>query len=300
METTGTQTATPQTSEQATDETIKTQASPQGEAGQTGNAIKDAAAEAKRRLKIDNEEVDEEEVFKTYRARKEHQRAANKSMQEGLKAKRQAEEFISMMKDKGALFDTIKKLGHDPRKLAEEYLAEALQDEMADPRDRELKEYKSKLKAYEDEKKKLQEETDKKLKDDMKAKFSEDYSKQFVEALKTSGLPPTKAMVAEMAKYIKRAAEVNFEMTAVEAAKMVKEDMEKAYQNLYGEADAETLVRLLGDQGLQKVRTFDTSRLKDPSANLKTPETQGEPNRQRGSRQKRMTTEQWREFNRGK
>src|SRR5690242_14369187 len=75
-----------------------------GDTGTTQAAVKEAAAEAKRRLKIDDQEVDEDEVIKVYKDRKGHQRVANKELQEGLKAKKQAEEFISMMKDKGKLF----------------------------------------------------------------------------------------------------------------------------------------------------------------------------------------------------
>ncbi len=99
-----------------------------------------------------------------------------------------------------------------------------------------------------------------------------------------------------MAKYIHKAAGMKFEMTAKEAAQLVREDIEIAQRNLFGEADAETLIKLIGEQGLQKVRTFDTSRLKDPNANLRTPE-QGEV-RRRDSGAKRMTPQEWREYNR--
>ena len=92
----------------------------------SADAVKAAAQEAKRRLKIDDQEVDEDEVIKIYKDRKGHQQAANKILQEGKAARKQAEEFISMMKDKGSLMDAIKKLGHDPRRLAEEYLAESV------------------------------------------------------------------------------------------------------------------------------------------------------------------------------
>lgn len=266
------------------------------------SAIKEAAAEARRKLKIKNEEgaeeeIDEEEVVKVYRERKGHQKAASKILNEGKMAKKQAEEFISMMKDKQKLFDAIKKLGHDPRQLSEEYLASVLEEEMLDPREKELRDYKSKLQKYQDLEKQQKEEAQKRRDLEMKSKFAADYEKQFVDALKTTGLPPTKHMVAEMAKYIHRAAKMEFEMTAVEAAKLVKEDIETAHRNLYGEADAETLVKLIGEQGLQKVRTYDTSRLKDPNAQIKTPKEQGEITRKRESG-RRMTPQEWREYNR--
>jgi hypothetical protein len=205
-----------------------------------------------------------------------------------------------MMKDKQKLFDAIKKLGHDPRQLSEEFLAAQLEDELMDPREKELKETRSKLQKYEQWEKEQKEAAQKQREDALKAKYSKDYTDQFVEALKTTNLPPTKAMVGEMAKYIHRAAAMKFEMTAQEAAQLVKEDLENAYKNLYGEADADTLVRLLGEQGLQKIRQHDTSRLKSPEDNLRTPTDQKDPAQRVRNTGKRMTPQEWRAFNRGK
>jgi hypothetical protein len=293
------QTATTQQTPQTT-ETAQSQGSgAQGAVGgQAGNPISEAAKEAirKHKLKVDGQEieVDDEELKRGYGL----QKVSTKRMQEGLAAKKQAEEFISMMKDKGKLFNAIQKLGHDPRKVAEEYLAEQLRDEMMDPREKELRDTKAELKRLQS----LDEEQKKALEDKriavLRDKFSKDYNDQFVEALKASSLPPTKETVAEMAKYISRAAHIGFKMTAEEAAKLVKEDIEERHRRLYGEADPETLVRLLGDQGLQKIRQYDTSRLKNPEENLKTPQDQGELGQRKRNPTKRMTPAEWREFNR--
>lgn len=269
-----------------------------------GNAVKDAAKEAirKHKLKVDGQEmeVDEEELKRGYA----HQKAANKRLQEGMKAKKMAEDFMSAMKNPETLLDTLFKLGHDKtqvRKLAESFLAGELEEDMLDPREKELRSLKAELEKEKAEKKRQQDERENKIKEEMKKKFSEDYSRQFVDALKESGIPPTKAMVSEMAKYIARSAKIGFEMTAKEAAKLVKEDIEMAHRNLYGEADAETLIKLIGEQGLQKVRTYDTSRLRDPNTHLSTPKEQGELKRERSSGKRNpMTPAEWRAFNRAK
>lgn len=268
--------------------------------GDQSNPIKEAAAEAirKHKLKVDGQEieVDEDELKRGY----SHQRAANKILQEGKTLRKQSEEFLGMMKDKGKLFEVIQKLGHDPRKLAEEFLAAQLEEEMLDPRERELKVTKSQLKRYEEMERAQKEAVERQRDEQLRSKFAADYTKQFTEALTASNLPPTKPMVAEMAKYISRAAKLNFQMTAAEAAQLVKEDIQMAHQRLYGESDAETLVKLLGEQGLQKIRQIDIARLKDPAANLKTP-PQGEPReRKRSSSGERMTPQQWRAFKAGR
>lgn len=300
---TGTTAQQPATSAQADPTKVNPQAAAQAattgaKEGSSQNAIKEAAAEAKRRLKIDDQEIDEDEVIKVYRERKGHQKAANKELQEGKTLRKQAEEFISMMKDPNAFYEAAKKLGHDPRKIAEQYLAAQLEDELLDPREKDLRQTKAELKRYKELEEAQKKEVETRRDAELKAKFAEDYTKQFTEALQESKLPPTKAMVAEMAKYIHRAAKMNFQMTAKEAAQLVREDVEKAHRNLYGEADAETLVKLLGEAGVQKLRGYDVAKLKDPAANLRTPEEQAEARQRTRNTGKRMTPQEWRDFNR--
>lgn len=301
------QTATP-TSEQQTqtnthaNESQGSGATPKAQ-GSTSEMVAEAAKEAvrKHKLKVDGQEieVDEDELKRGY----SHQKAANKILQEGKQAKKQAEQFLNMLKDKGQVLTALKKLGYDDkalRELSEEYLTETLKYEMLDERERKLIETEKKLRAYEEMEARQKKEAEETRLNEMKKKFSEEYSQKFVEALKESRLPANKTMVSEMAKYIHRASKIGFEMTPQEAAKLVREDVENAHRNLYGDVDAETLAKLLGEQGLQKLRSYDVSRLKDPNAQLKTPQEQAEPQVRKRDHSKRMTPQEWRMFNRGK
>jgi hypothetical protein len=107
-------------------------------------------------------------------------------------------------------------------------------------------------------------------------------------------------MVGRMASYIHRSAKIGFEMTPQEAAKLVRQDIEDSQRNLYGDADAETLFQLLGEANLQKIRAYDTSRLKSPEAHLKTPAEQPEPRNREKRESYRMSHAEWRAFNRQK
>lgn len=268
---------------------------------QAAGAAQGAAQEAMRKfkLKVDGQEVevDEEELKKGYT----HQKAATKRFQEGVKAKKMADDFMKAMKNPDTLVDSLFKLGYEKsqiRKLAESFLAGELEEELLDPKEKELRTYKSELENY---KKKEQEAKEAKEKADfeqLKAKYAEDYNKQFIEALKDSGLRQSKALVGEMAKYIARAAKIKYQMTPKEAAQLVKEDEEQRRNIRIGEADAETLIKILGEDGLKKVREYDTSRLKDPNAGLKTPTEQGEISNRSRNQTKRFTPQEWREFNR--
>ncbi len=87
-------------------------------------------------------------------------------------------------------------------------------------------------------------------------------------------------------------------MTAVEAAKLVQQDVEMRNQHLFKNLSPDQIIKIVGEDGLKKLREFDTSRLKDPSSGLKTPDEQGEITRKRDPSVKRMTPAEWRAFNR--
>lgn len=266
----------------------------------TGDTIKEAIEQAKKyKVKVDGAEmeVDESELLRGY----SHQRAANKLLQEGKAAKQQAEDFVKMMRDPEKFFEVAAKLGHDPRLLAEKFVASQLEEEFMDPRDKELRDAKKKLKMIEDMELKQKEAVERERNETLKQKYAADYTKQFTEALQDSGLPATKPMVAEMAKYIARAAGIGFQMNAKEAAQLVKEDVLMAHQRLIGDTDGETLIKLIGEETANKVRKWDTSRLKSPEQNLKTPSEQqsgGDRRDRKRADGKRMSPSEWRDFNR--
>lgn len=275
------------------------------EQSNTPDPIKEAAEIAKEavkkyKVKVDGNdvEVDEAELLRGYA----HNKAANKAFQEGSRARKQAEEFITMMKDPAKFYEVAAKMGHDPRGLAEKYLAEQLKKEMMDPRERELMEAKSKLSAYEEAKRKHEEALRQQYHEQQVKKLGEEYSQKFVAALKETGLPPTKQMVAEMAKYISQTSKIGLTITPLEAANMVLDDVRQAQRRLIGDADAETLLKLFGDDVANKIRAYDVNKLKTPSQVLKQPtkEEQGEIERNRSSSNKRMTPKEWAEFKRRK
>jgi hypothetical protein len=274
-----------------------------GQGGQTGNAAGEAAKEAMRKFKIkhqdgNEEEVDEETVLRTYRERKGHQSAANKALQEGKAKAKQAEEFIKMMKDKKTLFEAIKKLGHDPRNLSEEYLTEQLQEEMMDPREKELRDAKRRVEEYESKEKAAVEREEKRKLDILTKKFSEKYNTEIIDALKATPIPQNQVSVGKMAAYMGRAAKIGFEMTAAEAAKLVQEDHEQEKSLLLKNATPEQILKFIGEEGLQKIRAYDAAQIRSPQDHLKTPIEQGDVGSRSRNTVKRFSHREWRDYNR--
>jgi hypothetical protein len=253
----------------------------------------------KYKVKVQGEEleVDEAELLKGY----SHQRAANKLLQEGKKAKQDAEQIVNLLRDKNGLFEAMTKLGHDPYALASEYLMSQIEEQQMDPRDKELRDAKAKLKQIEDMERIQREKIEAERHEQLKKRYEEDYTNQFLSALKTSGLPQTRGMVAEMAKYIAQSAKIGFKMEAHEAAQLVKEDVIESQRRLLYDADAESLVKLLGDNVVNKFREYDVKKIKTPNQILQTPQQQNINNdRKPKERDVRMSSAQWRKFNQAK
>ncbi len=265
---------------------------------QTGD-VTNAAKEAMRKFKVKIEgkevDVDEKELIRGYG----HQKVANKALQEGKALRKQAEDFVAMLRDEGKLKDVLQKLGHDPRKLSEKILAQHLEDELMDPRDRELRDAKAKLAHIDEMDKKQKEAIENQRMEHVKQRFMKEYERDFVEALDSSGLPATKPMVAEMAKYISRSAKIGFKMSAKEAAQLVKEDIEQLTRRVVGDSDGDRLVKLLGDNVANKIRKYDTDRIKTPEQSLQTPEVQNRRPREFKEAKKRMSVREWQLMKRG-
>jgi hypothetical protein len=269
------------------------------ESGDVAQAAKEAARRLKYKTKDGQElEVDEDEALRTWAERKAHQAAASKELNEGKALRKQAEQLVEMLKDKGKLRDVMKKLGHDPRKLSEEILAEHLEDELMDPRDRELRDAKRRLEQIDAMERQQKEALEAKRLQEVKSRYMAEYEKEFITALDTVEVPKSKETISEMAKYIYRAGQIGFKMTANEAAKLVKEDILERQRRIFSNADGETLLKLFGEDVANKIRKADLAKLKNPNANLSNNIQQAETHRDRTPK-KRLSSREWQLHKRG-
>lgn len=255
------------------------------------------AREAIRKFKVKvdgvESEVDETELLRGY----SHQKAANKILQEGKASRKQATEFLEMMKDPERFWEVAEKLGHSSEALATKRIIRQMEEDAMDPKDKELRDAKKRLAAIDDMEKKQKQQLEDSRMEEMKQKYVKDFEGQFITALQESGLPPTKPMIAEMAKYISRSAKIGFKMSPAEASQLVKEDIQKAQMSLVGNADGETLLKLFGDDVAKKILQARGSKVKQSS--FSTPVEQGEK-REVSQPNKRMTPKEWAEFKRKK
>lgn len=245
----------------------------------------------KYKVKVDGKdaEVTEDELIRGYA----HMTAANKKFQEAAMTRKQAEEFIGMLKTNPLKVLKDPRLGHDARKLAEEFLVEEMQKELMTPEQKELYEAKEKLRANEEKEKSETKQKEEAQLAELTAKYTEEYSKDIVSALKTSGLPQTEHTVKRMAYYMHQALLKGYELKAADVVSLVREDFKTESKSLLDQLDGATLLEFLGDNAAKKLADFNLAKLK--SVGNKVPPTgQGIKDGDDSPKAKKMTKAEWR------
>lgn len=260
-------------------------------ASEINNDVPTSFAEARKfRVKVDGQEmeVDEGELVSNYQLRK----ASDKKLNEAAQMRKQAEEFISLLRS-----DPIKVLNHPGlgvnfRELAENFLIEQLQEEMMDPRDKELKAYKKRVEEIEAREREEKQRIEAEQMRAVREKYQEDYSRQITEALAQSGLPKTQETVKRIAHYLHLGLTKGVDLQVSDVIPYVKQDYIKAQRELFGAADEDMLLQLLGEDVAAKLRKADVKRLKQPQAPT-TPVKQGVKVDGESRAKKRITMDDW-------
>lgn len=252
-----------------------------------------AAVERKFKVKINGaeQEVSEKELLEGYQTRK----AADEKFREAAMTRKQAEDFINLLKQDPAKVLTDPRIGVDARKWAEEFLLKQLEEEMLDPKEKELRKYKQQLEQLQAAEKQQKEAQEAARNAELTAKYTEEYTKDITSALETSGLPKNEATVRRMAHYMRQALSKGLEITAKEAVQLVKEEYTSEQKQLVSSLDGEALIAFLGPELANKIRKYDLAKLKNPAANAKTPEKQPESDPSKPKAKPKVSKDDWRE-----
>ena len=231
------------------------------------NPIAELANAKKYKVKIDGQEaeVDEQELINNYQIRK----ASDKRFQEGMQARKQAEEFVKLLKTDPVKVLTHPTIGADFKKLAEDYLLKEIEQQMMTPEQRKMQEYQQKLAAYEEQEKIAKQQQEAAQKQAIQQKYQDEYNKQIVGALETSGLPKTEFTVQRMVYYMYKALEAGYNVTANDVTDLVRRDYINDTKALYSGLDEEALFKILGDDVANKIRKADLRKFKSNTGPVK-------------------------------
>lgn len=252
--------------------------------------------EAIEKYKIMVDGLEEEVDLPELKKRAQKASSADKKWQESAKIRRQSEDLIRLLKSDPLRVLSHPSLGHDVRKIAEDFLFQRIQEDAMTPEQKESADAKRKVKEYEEMIQAQKSEEEKKRADALRARYEDSYSRDIIETLKTSGLPQTPSTVKRMAYYMHQALIKGYELKAGDVVDLVKTDYETEIKELFGPLDAERLISLLGEDTAKKIRLADLSKLKRPGQTIKANEQAPSPE---GTQKKKgITLEEWRERNR--
>lgn len=249
------------------------------------------------KIKVDGseEELDEDTIVKLAQLG----RASNKRFQEAATIRKQAEEFINLLKQDPRRVLSNPAIGADPYKLAEDWLIERMEMEKLTPEQQQLRAYEQQIKAYEEEKRA---ESERKAHDEQQKLIqhhTQMYEQQVTEALASSGLPKTTKTVKRMAEYMYKALENGIDLKPSDVVTLVKQDYIKEITDLFSQTDGDSLLQILANTGIDnKIRKADLARLKAPAPQKQQPTTSSQQMEQpRDPQTKRfLSTHEWREM----
>lgn len=241
------------------------------------------------KFKIDGEESEEEidlDDKEGLTKRLQLAKAAEKRIAAANSDRKKAFEILKAFED-GSLLKKHPKA----RELAETLLLEQIQDEMMDPKDKELREYKSKLEKYEQK-----EASDKKTLEAQAAKAQEDkliaeFQTTIVTALEKSGLPKTPALAKRMAAIMDKNLDLGLKLSPDDLVQEVKQETLAMLKSIVGDADGEQLQAMFGEDIAKKIRMADVKKLKSIQNNVSQKGQKFEPTEKEPSRPK--TIEEW-------
>lgn len=241
--------------------------SPAASAGSTPGQVPGVAeahkeAIRKLRLKVDQKDVEipESEAIKLAQLGL----ASQQRFQQAAQMRKEAESFISMMKDPAKLVEVLRNpaIGVDVRKFAEEYLANELKKEQLTPEQRQIQELQEQLAKKQDEEKKSEETKRQEDFTKLKAHYEQDYTQKIMGVLDTAGLPKSPKTVYRMAEYMSVALDNGVEIEPSDVVNLVRQDYMSEVNDLFGQMPGETLLQILGDGVANKIRKADLARLK--------------------------------------
>lgn len=211
--------------------------------------------------------------------------AAQSKFEEAAKTRKQVEKIISTAKSNPiqALMDPSLGLTKDQIRDAFEkwYTAEYIEPETLSPDQRKMKELEQKLRKYEqDEQEKLlrsQQEQEEQLTN----KQREYLQNQIIEAMDKSGLPKTKFLAGRMAFYMRENLKNGWEAPIEMIVSQVKKERQAMMSDLVSHSEGESLIQMLGDEVVNKIRQHDLKQLRSKRQGIPTSMGYGnsQPNR---------------------
>jgi hypothetical protein len=235
----------------------------------------------------ENEELTDKE-FKSLVSAYKAQKTADSRSQQASRQEKLVKEIAEMIQNNP--WGLLQNAGHDPRKLAEEYLTQAIEEEMLPENERELR----KIRAEKEElERQYREELTRKEQQQIEqavVQAQQEITSQIIDSLENSNLPKTPDVVQRIAKYMYLAESKGINAPIKQIIPLVEQDLKNLNASILKSLDPNNRINYIGEDLLKQIRQDDLARLKRPESKG-TSVPQAKPNQN-----KKLTKEEFRQI----
>lgn len=190
---------------------------------------------------------------------------AHEKFEQAAMTRKKAEEVLEIIQKNPA--EALSKLGFDVRKLAEDFLAESIQQEMLTPEQKKLKDMETQLKKYQDEKAEFDKTQREQQISTLQTQYEVDIQANIIRAIDANRLPKNPKTVARFAEYMLQGVENGVDYDPKDLAPRIRRDLEEEHRHMYRDSGVEEILKILGEDTLKKIRQYELAKVKSNNAN---------------------------------
>jgi hypothetical protein len=183
----------------------------------------------------------------------------------------------------------LQRAGYDPRQLAEEYLTQAIEEDMLPENEKELRRVRQEKEELE---RQYKEELTRREQEQMQVAIQQaqqEISNSIIDALENSSLPKSPEVVKRIANYMLIAEQKGINVNPKQVIPLVEEDFKNLNAQILKSLDPTKRISYIGEDLLKQIRQDDLARLKTSQSQA----SQSTP-KPRQSANKKITKEEWR------
>ena len=159
-------------------------------------------------------------------------------------------------------FELLKRAGYDPRQLAEEYLTQAIEEDMLPENEKELRKVRYEKEELERQYKEELSRREQEQMDVAIQQAQQEISNNIIDALENSSLPKSPEVVKRIANYMLIAEQKGINVNPKQVIPLVEEDFRNLNAQILKSLDPTKRISYIGEDLLKQIRQDDLARLK--------------------------------------
>jgi len=244
------------------------------------------------KLQVDGEEIEEELDWNdkdSIRNKLQLAAAAKKRIGEAKTKEHKAMEILKAFED-----GTLLSKHPNARKLAEDLLLAQIQEDMLDPKDKEIRDLKAKNEKHEKSEKQKADELTKSANAKKEYAIAQEFQATIIGALNKSGLPKSPKLVQRAADLMSKNLDLGLTLTIDDLVSELKGETTSTMKSIIKDAEAEQLIEMFGPDIIKKLRMYDVKKLQESQGKVfqRGSKQTGEAPRPTADKQY-MTQEEW-------